>query len=163
MCQNYFEHVRMNDCCFNGWDADVIIDDFKIAVMWNGPWHRRKITKKHSVVQVQNRDRIKIKEIIACGYIPYVIDDPSNKDKEFVKKEFDKFIAGVEQKFAQRVHTPLSFDELEAVSNPATIIRELASGPQGFQWSLQPVLKPLQEKEMVSMGELLGRRSRAWL
>ena len=48
---------------FNGWDADVIIPELKIAVLWNGNWHHKKITKKHSVLQVQNRDRIKIKEI----------------------------------------------------------------------------------------------------
>lgn len=37
---------------FNGWDADIIIEDLKIAILWNGKWHYEKITEKHSVSQV---------------------------------------------------------------------------------------------------------------
>lgn len=99
ICKKKFSSVRTNEQIFNGWDADVIIDDVKIAVMWNGPWHRRKITRRHSVAEVQNRDRIKIKEIIAFGYIPYVIDDESKKDKNFVLQEFEKFMVFVSDMF----------------------------------------------------------------
>ena len=75
---------------FNGWDADVIIEDYKIAVMWNGVWHYKKITENHSVEQVKNRDKIKIKEITNCGYEPYIIKDLGGYDTEFVEKEFKK-------------------------------------------------------------------------
>lgn len=77
---------------FNGWDADVIIPELKIAVLWNGNWHHKKLTRKHSVLQVQNRDKIKIKEIEEFGYVPYVIDDFGKYNENFVRKEFDKFI-----------------------------------------------------------------------
>ena len=77
---------------FNGWDADVIIPSIKVAVMWNGVWHYKKITEAHSVKQVQNRDRIKIKEIIKAGFTPYVIKDRGKHNPEFVNQEFDKFI-----------------------------------------------------------------------
>ena len=51
-----------------------------------------KITSKHSVEQVQNRDKIKIKEIKNCGYIPYIIKDMGRYNKKFVKNEFENFI-----------------------------------------------------------------------
>ena len=81
-----------NEPMFNGWDADVIIPELKIAILWNGNWHHKKITKKHSVLQVQNRDKIKIKEIEKFGYTPYVIDDFGSYDEEFVKEKFKIFM-----------------------------------------------------------------------
>jgi hypothetical protein len=59
--------------------------------MWNGVWHYKKITEKHSVEQVQNRDRIKIKEIKKCGYEPYIIKDMGKYNPQFVEEEFEKF------------------------------------------------------------------------
>ena len=49
LCQKQFKSVHHNEPIFNGWDADIIIDDIKVAVLWNGPWHYIKITKQHSV------------------------------------------------------------------------------------------------------------------
>lgn len=92
LCVGYFNSVKNNENIFNGWDADVIIEDIKVAVLWNGKWHYQKITKKHSVDQVQNRDKIKIKEIEKHGYIPYVIKDMGREDLTFVEKEFNTFI-----------------------------------------------------------------------
>lgn len=93
LCNAYFNNIDHNEPIFNGWDADVIIHDIKYAVLWNGKWHYEKITKKHSVKQVQNRDKIKLKEITAFGYIPYTIKDMGGEDYDFVKCEFVKFIA----------------------------------------------------------------------
>jgi len=45
LCQNRFKTVRTNVNIFNGWDADVVIDDIKYAILWNGKWHYEKITK----------------------------------------------------------------------------------------------------------------------
>jgi IS30 family transposase len=89
LCQEKYE-VLNNEPMFNGWDADVIIVDHKIAILWNGKWHYEKITKDHSLKQVENRDRIKIKEIKACGYYPYIIKDMGKENKEFVIEEFKK-------------------------------------------------------------------------
>ena len=52
----------------------------------------QKITKKHSVSQVQNRDEIKINEIINCGYTPYIIKDMGRYNPIFVNEEFEKFL-----------------------------------------------------------------------
>ena len=97
LCNNYFDEVLFNESIFNGWDADVIINDIKFAVLWNGKWHYEKITESHSVKQVQNRDKIKIKEINKKGYKHYVIKDMGKEDKTFVKKEFDNFICFLKQ------------------------------------------------------------------
>ena len=90
LCIKEFKIVRTNKAIFNGWDADIILDDYKLAILWNGNWHHKKISRKHSLEQVQNRDKIKIREIINCGYEPYVIEDYGKYNKEFVEKEFEK-------------------------------------------------------------------------
>jgi len=97
LCKKYFNKVLTNEQMFNGWDADVIIEDIKFAVLWNGKWHYEKITEQHSVSQVKNRDKIKIKEIEAKGYKHYTIKDMGKENKAFVEKEFDKFICFLKQ------------------------------------------------------------------
>lgn len=102
LCENYFKNVSHNEPIFNGWDADVIIHDIKYAILWNGPWHYREISKTNTLSQIQNRDKIKIEEIRKHGYIPYVIKDMNNNGRgkynpDFVKNEFElfkKYIAG---------------------------------------------------------------------
>lgn len=92
LCEKFFRNVRHNEPIFNGWDADIIIEDAKVAILWNGKWHYQKIKENHSVEQVQNRDRIKIQEIQKCGYKPYVIKDMGKFNQQFVESEFEKFI-----------------------------------------------------------------------
>ena len=101
LCANHFTQVTSNDQMFNGWDADVIIHDIKTAVLWNGKWHYEKITKAHSVAQVQNRDRIKINEIKKCGFAPYVVKDlgrtGDKANERFVTEQFNTFIDWTEK------------------------------------------------------------------
>ena len=95
LCEEYFgkTDVLHNEPIFNGWDADIIIPKHKIAILWNGPWHYRQVTKKHKLKQVQNRDAIKLKEIKECGYTPYIVKDLNGKyDIDKVEKEFKKFL-----------------------------------------------------------------------
>lgn len=92
LCEQTFSNVRHNEPIFNGWDADIIIDDIHYAILWNGPWHYKQITKNHSVKQVQNRDNIKIKEIQNYGYIPYIIKDNGSYNKDFVESQFKLFL-----------------------------------------------------------------------
>jgi hypothetical protein len=61
-----------------------------LAILWNGNWHHKKLYKKHSLKQVQNRDRIKIKEIMEYDYEPYIINDYGKHNKLFVEEEFEK-------------------------------------------------------------------------
>jgi len=97
LCDKKFEHVEHNKSIFDGWDADVIIYDLKIAILWNGKWHYEKITENHSVEQVQTRDKIKIQKIQATGYRSYVIKDMGRYDPEFVEKQFQLFLHKFQQ------------------------------------------------------------------
>lgn len=94
LCEEYFgkENVLHNEPIFNGWDADIILPKFKIAVLWNGPWHYVKVTKSHKLLQTQNRDRLKAIEIEKCGYTLYIIKDDSKKEYNKVVNEFNLFL-----------------------------------------------------------------------
>jgi hypothetical protein len=92
MCIEYFNNVKHNEQLFNGWDADIIIEDIKTAVLWNGAWHYKQIMKNQNLKQIQSRDKIKLHEIKNCGYKTYVIKDMGKYNPLFVKEEFDKFI-----------------------------------------------------------------------
>ena len=96
LCINKFTKVLTNEPLFNGWDADIIIEDLKVAILWNGVWHYKKITEKHSLLQIQNRDSIKIDEIVKSGYIPYVIKDMGKFSMEKVEGEWLKFNEWIE-------------------------------------------------------------------
>ena len=91
LCKERFI-VLENVSMFNGWDADIILPELKLAVLWNGAWHYKKITGKHSIKQVQNRDTIKLKEIEAAGYKSYVIKDMGKYDKNFVEEKFKEML-----------------------------------------------------------------------
>ena len=91
-CETTFKSVKHNEALFNGWDADIIIEDYKLAILWNGAWHYKKIKENQSLSQIQNRDSIKLKEIQACGYIPYVIKDMGKANKDKVEREFDELL-----------------------------------------------------------------------
>ena len=97
LCDKYFDNVRHNDPCFDGWDADVIIDDIKVAVLWNSAWHYKKITEAHSLEQVQNRDKLKIETIQRLGWRPYIIKDMGVHNPQFVREQFQIFLGDVVQ------------------------------------------------------------------
>ena len=95
LCEEYFDNVKHNESIFNEWDADVIIEDIKFAVLWNGPWHYKVITSQKNLDAIKRRDQIKIKLIKKNGYIPYIIKDEDKsraKDNNYVKEKFDEFL-----------------------------------------------------------------------
>jgi hypothetical protein len=98
LCKNKFSNVLHNEQMFNGWDADIILPDLKIAVLWNGVWHYKKITKKHSLSQVQIRDMLKIKEIENFGFTAYIIKDMGKYNKTKVEDEFYIFCKWLNEK-----------------------------------------------------------------
>lgn len=99
LCEQHFgkENVLHNIPMFNDWDADIIIPNLKLAILWNGLWHYQKITKLHSLEQVQNRDLIKLKEIRKNGYTPYIIEDYGKYNETKVHNEFIKLLKFLEQ------------------------------------------------------------------
>ena len=102
LCEKHFNDVKHNEAIFNGWDVDIIIEDLKIAILWNGKWHYEKILEKHSLEQVQNRDKIKIKEIENAGYTPYIIKDLGSANDEKVNNEFKIFLEYLKTNFNYR-------------------------------------------------------------
>lgn len=93
LCQTKFQNLEHNTAIFNGWDADIIIHDIKVAVLWNGEWHYRQNPRlKHSLLQTQNRDVYKLKQIVSCGYTPVSIVDFGRHNKKYVEKMFEEFI-----------------------------------------------------------------------
>lgn len=95
LCAAEFNNVKHNDPCFvsptGNWDADVVLHDHKVAVLWNGVWHYKKIHGDHSLAQVQQRDKIKLQVIANNGYTSYTVQDNGKHNVEFVRNEFLKF------------------------------------------------------------------------
>lgn len=76
LCEEKFNNVKSNHIITNGWDADIVLPDHMIAILWNGPWHYKEMgIKGHSLKQVQNRDRIKTKLFISLGWKVLVYED----------------------------------------------------------------------------------------
>jgi hypothetical protein len=90
LCEEYFgkDKVTNNETFFDGWDTDVIIHHLKLAIMWNGIWHYKQISKTQSLLQVQTRDKIKQSIIEKYEYKLYIIKDTGKYNKEFVKEQF---------------------------------------------------------------------------
>ncbi len=92
LCKEKFKNVKHNEPIFNGWDVDVILEDYKIAILWNGNWHDKVVVNQETFNRVKNRDKIKINEIKKCGYYPYLIKDEGSENKEKVYYEFNRFL-----------------------------------------------------------------------
>jgi len=91
LCKQYFT-ITTNEPFFDKWDADVIIHSDKIAIMWNGQWHYKQISKTQSLKQVQARDKVKTAIIEKYGYAPFVIKDMGKYNTAFVDQEFEIFL-----------------------------------------------------------------------
>jgi hypothetical protein len=75
LCETEFTCVA-NHIIADGWDADIVIPDHKIAILWNGPWHYKEMNlKNHSLAQVKNRDKIKTSLFESLGWTVLVFED----------------------------------------------------------------------------------------
>lgn len=76
LCKMYFLSVRHNEIIKDGWDADILIDDYQIAILWNGPWHYKQLPlSNHSLLQVQTRDKIKTTTLKSAGWKVFIFED----------------------------------------------------------------------------------------
>ena len=92
LCYKWFiyDDIVCNEPMFNGWDADVVLKKLKIAILWNGIWHYKKVRQDHNLEHVQHRDQLKKHIIEKMGFIPYIIKDMGGYNKQFVISEFKK-------------------------------------------------------------------------
>lgn len=75
LCSKHF-NVTHNRLIANDWDADIILEDYKIAILWNGPWHYKEMNiGKHSLKQVVSRDILKIIEFEKIGWSVLLYQD----------------------------------------------------------------------------------------
>ena len=71
-----FNNIQHNTIIADGWDADIVLPNQKIAVLWNGPWHyQNMLGLKHSLKQVHTRDRIKRKIFRNLGWKVLIFED----------------------------------------------------------------------------------------
>lgn len=76
LCKSHFQTAHSNLILVDGWDADIVLPDQKIAILWNGPWHYKQMPhKNHSLIQVQNRDRIKKQILEKAGWTVLIYED----------------------------------------------------------------------------------------
>lgn len=75
LCEKHYR-VSHNLPIIDGWDADIILEDHKIAVLWNGPWHYREMGhSNHSLDQVVTRDCIKVQVLEDHGWTVLIYQD----------------------------------------------------------------------------------------
>ena len=93
LCVEWFgqDDVKSNPKMFDGWDADIVIVSYRMAVSWNGVWHYKQICKNTTVESIQKRDSLKEKAVNECGYNNYVIKDMGSHNKKFVEEQFELF------------------------------------------------------------------------
>lgn len=76
LCSDAYKNVFSNLVIVAGWDADIVLEDYKIAILWNGPWHYKQMPhKNHSLKQVQKRDEIKKVTLEEKGYKVFTFED----------------------------------------------------------------------------------------
>lgn len=93
LVKEIFPNATNNKFIFNGYDADVIIPDLKLAIHWNGIWHYKPVINESHFKQICKRDLERYQEIEKCGYTNYIIQDlKSVKDYDFVQLEFTKLL-----------------------------------------------------------------------
>ena len=76
----------------NLWDADIIITNIKMSVLYNGIWHYQQVRKNHNLNQVQTRDTIKKSIILENGYNYHIVKDMGKFNPKFVQDQFNFFI-----------------------------------------------------------------------
>jgi hypothetical protein len=79
---------------FNGnlWDCDIFIKSLKIAILYDGIHHYKKIYKNQKLDQIRTRDKIKRSVILDNGYTYYTIKDLGSFNTNFVENQFNLFI-----------------------------------------------------------------------
>lgn len=76
LLSKHFENIKHTYIVSDGWDTDIALLDYNIAIFWNGPWHYKEMNiGNHSLKQVQNRDRIKTELFKSLGWTVIVYED----------------------------------------------------------------------------------------
>ena len=75
-CCSLWPDATHNEIIKDGWNADIVVQSYKTAILWNGPWHYKQLNmSNHSLLQVQTRDRIKTELFQKNGWRVFVFED----------------------------------------------------------------------------------------
>ena len=96
LCADRGWSLTHNDPAFEGYDADILIHDHKIAIHYDGPCHRRVIFRGQSLAQIQTRDRRKRAIIERHGWRNFTIE-AERTNVDFLRLEFKRLIAFIER------------------------------------------------------------------
>lgn len=68
-------NVITNKHMFSGYDADIILPDYKLAIHWNGAWHWKPLRGEQLLKKIKARDEERYKAVEQAGYINLIIID----------------------------------------------------------------------------------------
>lgn len=88
ICNKLFFKDKNN----NYWDADIIITHLKIAILYNGVFHYKRVYKDQKLERMIAKDKLKQQIIIQNGYTYYIVKDLKSYNKKFVVEQFNLFI-----------------------------------------------------------------------
>lgn len=90
----YFPKALHNKRMFGEFDADIIIEELKVAIHWNGPLHYKPLFGEVLLENIQKRDVLRYGAIEQAGYTNWIIDDINNTgfNPDKVQKELIKFL-----------------------------------------------------------------------
>lgn len=78
------------------YEIDIIIPEFKIAINWDGIYHRKQIFK-NSLKVIQQRDSFKNKVLLAKGWKHISVEDDGSHNPEFVEQKVREIINLIEK------------------------------------------------------------------
>lgn len=141
LCKEHFKqyNVLSNERMFDGYDADVIIPELKLAIEWNGPWHYKKVHKYHDFNRTHRNDLQKKKKIEKHKYTLYIIKDlRGDENKKFVRNEFNifkKYVAAreniKENEFKTLIYdtsgdvNPINFERMSIIRKRKKVHRDI--------------------------------------
>lgn len=88
----HFTDILTNKRMFDGWDADIIIPELKLAIHWNGIFHYKPVFGQELFDNVVKKDSLRYAAIEKEGYSNYIIEDLGSQDSRKVEEEYCKFL-----------------------------------------------------------------------
>ena len=90
----HFPKALHNKRMFGEFDADIIIEELKVAIHWNGPLHYKALFGEALLVNIQKRDLLRYEAIEQAGYTNWIIDDANNTgyNPNKVQEELNRFL-----------------------------------------------------------------------
>jgi hypothetical protein len=91
LCIKHFgeSETLTNYKIFSGFDADVILENFKLAIEWNGVWHYKYIRRDQKLKKILHNDKLKAGIIRSHNYNLIVVKDMGSHNIKLVRKTFN--------------------------------------------------------------------------